>query len=218
MRGATLRLGVCLSLMAVVAVAGANRAHAAPLLVGRAAFEQIYHPTPWQASLDWMARLSDGPGDGSAAAGIEPRSPWPAHGRTARGFGSWRLARLEELVSRRAEPTNSVEQPRLVRLRLTPRSSSRRSRHLDAVVFGASSRDRPITDVYDFARVDSGKPTPITPLKTKRIRNPEPPARKSKRRRPSSDVLGVGIKTFDYVVLTAKYFVENISRILKNIQ
>lgn len=218
MHGATLRLGVCFSLMAVVAVGGANEAHAAPFQVGRAAFEQIYNPTPWRASLDWMARLSDEPGEDFADhAGIEPQSPWPAHGWTARRFGSWRLARLEELVSHRTGHTTGVEEPRLVRLRPSPRFSSRRLRHVDAVVFGASSRDRPISDVYDFARVDSGKPTPITPVEAKRIRNPEPPAGKSKRPGRSADVLDVGIRTLDYIVLTTKYFVENISRILKNI-
>ncbi len=200
MLGATLGLRLCFSLMAVVAVAGATQAHAAPFLLGPAAFEQIYHPTPWQASLDWMTRLSDGTSEDHAAAGAKPRSPWPAHGRTARQFGSWRLARLEELVSRRAEPANSVGEPPLVRLRPTPWPSSRGSRHLDAAVFGASSRDRPITDVYDFARVESGRP-----------------ARNAQRPHRSADVLNVGIRTLDYMVLTTKYLVEYISRILKNL-
>ena len=55
------KFGVGIFLTAAVAVAGANEARTAPFDLDRSAVEQIYHPTAWQASFDWIYiwRLAD---------------------------------------------------------------------------------------------------------------------------------------------------------------
>ncbi len=111
-------------------------------------------------------------------------------------------------------PTKAVEEIRLVRLRPSARTFKGRVNSIDADILVATPGGRPISDAYDFAGVDPGGFAPITPVEIKRQRTPEPPESETPEPIRSNEVLDLSVRTLDYVVLTTKIFVENISRFL----
>ena len=241
MRNGAVKSGICLVLTAMVAVCGANEAGSTPFRLDRLAFERIHHPTERQASLGWMARLSAMPGQaGAADTGSGRYASWLAHKTMSRGIDSWRLARLGPLTRGWDGPAKADDGARLVRLRPITRISKGRVGSIDEDFFVATPGGRAISDAYDFAGVDPKGYAPITPVKMKRMpvkmkRTPVETARKSAEKnragrqrlpkptsrnvRPPGDpneVLDLSVRTLDYVVLTTKAFVENLSQILKN--
>ena len=221
-----------MALTAAVAVCGANEAWTTPFQLDRLAFERIHHPTEQQVSRAWMARLSNALDKDSAVdAGAGPDSPLRSRPPMTRGFDSWRLAGLGPLAGDRAEPVKSGAENQFVRLRPSTRNSISGMRSIDTNIFVATPGGRPISDAYDFAGVDPEEFAPITPVETKRMpiekkrmtsrRMPEPRSRETPRRKTSlpprpNEVLDLSVRTLDYVVLTTKAFVENLSQILKN--
>lgn len=215
MRNGVFKSAIYLASTAIIAVGGANVAAGLPFQLDRQAFERIHHPTERRAALGMMARPSNAPGrDSVIDAGVAPLgSGWDG-------------------------PVKADDEVRLVRFRPSNRVSKRRGQSFEAEVFVATPAGRPIFDAYDFAGVDPQGFAPITPVEMKRAtrqRQPEktraPADKKSKKRmtrprqpeptrrgtlplRQPNEALDLSVRTLDYVVLTAKMFVENLARIL----
>lgn len=147
---------------------------------------------------------------GTDPAALGP-SPDPMPPRA--GASDW----LDAVTPPSGRPADGAEGPPMVRLRLRAAPSKGSSNEVDSAVFGAPSRKHPITDVYDMTRVDTGKPAPITPVEIKQKRKPDPSVEKRDKAVRSPAVVGVGIKTLNYLVDATRIFVENLSRILRDI-
>ncbi len=91
-------------------------------------------------------------------------------------------------------------------------------RSFDGDVFVATPGGRPISDAYDFAGVNPEVFAPITPVQTKSmpVEKKIPAARKTPPPPRPNEVLDLGVRTLGNVVLTTRFFVENLSQFLKN--
>ncbi len=166
-----------------------------------------------------MTRLSDASvKDGAVDTGAEPGSPKLSRPPMTRAFDAWRLAALGPLAGGLAEPAKAVAENQSVRRRPTTRNSIGGMRSIDGDVFVATPGGRPISDAYDFAGVNPELFAPITPVQTKSmpVEKKIPAARKTPPPPRPNEVLDLGVRTLGYVVLTTRFFVENLSQFLKN--